>query len=197
MEGTASRRPDDEQGRDGRWPLVLGLLVVVRLAIPLLTLAFSGHALPGLPPYRYQPLNGDSFGFYAAAREFIASIGRVSKPLLLLATLVVVGAIVIAVRLWRPVARRTDGSPSSCRPRRSRSLSTLPIHRMHPPGAAVFGWPLLWSIPMIPIRVVGLDPTPDTAFVIGLALTLAALGVAVVATAYVGPLRDGPPVGRA
>ena len=68
---------------------------------------------------------------------------------------------------------------------------TLPIHEMHPPGAAVFGWPLLWAIPMIPIRAVGLDPNPDVAFVIGLALTLVALAVAVLATAYVGLYATG------
>ena len=67
----------------------------------------------------------------------------------------------------------------------------LPIHEMHPPGAAVFGWPLLWSIPMIPIRAVGLDPNPDVAFVLGIALTLVALAVAVVATAYVGLYATG------
>ena len=62
---------------------------------------------------------------------------------------------------------------------------------MHPPGAAVFGWPLLWAIPMIPIRAAGLGPSPDTAFVVGFVLTLAALAVAVVATAYVGRYATG------
>ena len=73
-------RPEPEARRERRFRLTLGALVALRLAIPLVTLAFSGHALPGLPAYRYRPLNGDSFGFYSATREFIASIGRVSKP---------------------------------------------------------------------------------------------------------------------
>ena len=68
---------------------------------------------------------------------------------------------------------------------------TLPIHQMQPPGAAVFGWPLLWAIPMIPIRAAGLGPSPDTAFVVGFVLTLVALAVAVVATAYVGRYATG------
>ena len=62
---------------------------------------------------------------------------------------------------------------------------------MHPPGAAVFGWPLLWSLPMIPIRAVGVDPTPNIAFVVGLVLTFAALAVATIATAYVGLYATG------
>ena len=89
-----------------RWWLALSLFVGVRLAIPLLTLAFSGHALPGLPAYRYQPLNGDSFGFYSATREFIASFARVSKPLLLLA---VVG---VAVSLSGPASASGAARPS-------------------------------------------------------------------------------------
>ncbi len=184
--------PGSESFGDRRrqWWVVLGLLVGVRVAIPLLRLAFSGHALPGLPAYRYQPLNGDSFGFYSATREFIASIARVSRPLLLVAVLLAVGATVIGVRLWRRspelrwIAILVPAAAISV-------AATLPIHRMHPPGAAVFGWPLLWAIPMIPIRAVGLDPTPDVAFVIGLVLTLAALAVAVVATAYVGLYATG------
>jgi hypothetical protein len=162
----------------------------VRVAIPLLTLAFSGHALPGLPAYRYQPLNGDSFGFYTATREFISSLGRVSRPLLLLAALAVVAATVAGILIWRRWPRHRVAAVLL--PAAVLSLAvTLPIHRMHPPGAAVFGWPLLWSLPMIPIRAAGLEPTPDVAFVIGLALTLAALAVTVVATAYVGLYATG------
>jgi hypothetical protein len=174
-----------------RFRRVLGAFVALRLAIPLVTLAFSGHALPGLPAYRYRPLNGDSFGFYSATREFIASVGRVSKPLLGLAFLAVVVALVVAVRLWRggPPTRRVV---AVLLPAAAVSLAlTLPIHQMEPPGAAVFGWPLFWAIPMIPIRAAGLGPSPDTAFVVGFLLTLAALAVAVVATAYVGRYATG------
>jgi hypothetical protein len=181
----------EERDDERRFRVVLGALVALRLAIPLVTLAFSGHALPGLPAYRYRPLNGDSFGFYSATREFIASIGRVSKPLLAVAFLVVVAALVMAVRLWR------SGSPTRrvvavLLPAAAASLAlTLPIHQMEPPGSAVFGWPLLWAIPMIPIRAAGLGPSPDTAFVVGFVLTLIALTVAVVATAYVGRYATG------
>ena len=98
---STTRQADGGAGGRRRWSLTLAALVTVRLAIPVATLAFSGHALPGLPAYRFQPLNGDSFGFYAATREFISSLGRVSKPLLLIAVVLVVGATVVGVRLWR------------------------------------------------------------------------------------------------
>jgi len=173
-----------------RWWLAITLLIGVRLAIPLLPLAFSGHALPGLPAYRYQPLNGDSFGFYAATREFIASFTRVGKPLLGVAVVGVAVAIWVGVRMWRRSSERRW--VALLIPTAAISIAlTLPIREMHPPGAAVFGCPLLWSIPMIPIRAVGLDPNPDVAFVIGLVLTLVALATTVVATAYVGLYASG------
>ena len=50
---------------------------------------------------------------------------------------------------------------------------------------------MLLAIPMLPIRAVGLDPNPDVAFVFGLALSLVAIAVSVVATAYVGLYATG------
>ena len=35
------------------WIVALAALVALRLAIPLVVLAASGHDLPGLPPYDY------------------------------------------------------------------------------------------------------------------------------------------------
>lgn len=190
MSGTSLPLLQGHWGGERRWRLVLGVLIGVRITIPLLTLAFSGHALPGLPAYRYQPLNGDSFGFHAAAREFIAALGRVDGPLLLLVVVLVVGATVTGSRLWR----RSPGRRwvAVLLPAAALSIAVaLPIHQMRSPGAAVFGWPLLWSIPMIPIRAVGLEPTPDVAFVIGLLLTIGALAVTVIGTAYVGLYATG------
>ena len=69
--------------RPKHWWSALGALVSIRLAIPLVALSASGSDLPGLPAYTYVPLNGDAFGYYAAARETIAAAGRVSVPVAL------------------------------------------------------------------------------------------------------------------
>jgi hypothetical protein len=50
---------------------------------------------------------------------------------------------------------------------------------------------MLLAIPLLPIRAVGLDPGPDVAFAFGLVLSLIAIAVAVVATAYVGLYATG------
>ena len=158
--------------------------------IPLVTLAFSGHALPGLPAYRYQPLNGDSFVYYAAAREFIASFLRVSKPLMLVAVVLVVAGFVIGVRCWRGEPQRR--ALAVLLPAAALSLAlTLPIHEMRIQGGGTIGWSMLLAIPLLPIRAVGLDPNPDVAFVFGLAFSLVAIAVSVVATAYVGLYATG------
>jgi hypothetical protein len=60
------------------------------------------------------------------------------------------------------------------------------VSQMNPPGAAVFGWPLVWSLPMLPYRALGAPLDPDIAFGFGLAISLLANAVTVVATAYVG-----------
>jgi len=173
-----------------RWRLALGALVGVRVATTVLTLAFTGHGLPGLPTYSYQPLNGDSFGYYAATREFIASIGRVSRPSLLLLLTLVVSTTAAGAHLWRRSPERRW--VALLLPLAAISIAlTAPIREMSAPGAPVFGWPLLWAIPMVPIRLVGLGPGPDLAFAIGLVLSLLAIAGTVVATAYVGLYATG------
>jgi hypothetical protein len=57
-------------------------------------------------------------------------------------------------------------------------------------GAAVIGWPLLWAVLLAPLRVVGVLDA-DLAFATGLALSLAANAVTVVATAYIGFRASG------
>ena len=181
---------EDGGGRDRLWLGTLGALVALRCLIPLAALAFSGHALPGLPAYRYQPLNGDSFVYYADAREFIASFLRVSRPLFLFAALLVAAAIVIGVICWRRQPQRRAFAILVPAAAVSAAL-TLPIHQMQIEGGGTIGWPMLWAIPLFPIRALGFDPRPDIAFGFGLALLLAAMAIAVVGTAYVGLYATG------
>jgi hypothetical protein len=159
----------------------LSALVAVRLAIPLVVLAAAGHDLPGLPAYDYAPLNGDSFGFYAEARELIsAALGPAG-----LAALVLLGAGAYLSRRWWPRWYAVAAGALAL----ALAASAL-VLATSPAGAAVVGWPLVWAVPLAPFRLVGaLDP--DVAFVVGFALSLAANAVTVVATAYIGLRASG------
>ena len=163
------------------WGAALGFLVAVRVAIPLLVLAASGHDLTGLPPYDYRPLIGDATGFYAESRELISvSFGPAgAAAVLLLATGV--------VAVWR--LRRTWVSIAVGCLTMALAGSAL-VLGSQVTGAAVVGWPLLWSIPLFPFRLVGLLDE-DVAFAVGLVISLVANAVTVVATAYIGLRATG------
>src|SRR5581483_10602164 len=67
---------------------------------------------------------------------------------------------------------------------------TIVVTQMTPSGAAVFGWPLVWSIPMLPLRAAH-HLGPRIAFGVGLPIALAANAVTVVATAVIGLRATG------
>src|SRR5262249_59418646 len=64
------------------------------------------------------------------------------------------------------------------------------VSRMSPPGAAVFGWPLVWSIPLFPLRALGLL-RERVAFDVSIALSLLAVAGTVVCTAVIGRAATG------
>jgi len=171
------------------WWGAIALLVAVRLAIPLAAYAHAGSALPGMPrfdrPAADGGLQGDATGFYAAAREFMAAWARMPRPVLALDVLFVLATAVVVVRTWRrrpdlrhwlvPAALFAFGI-AVC----------VDIHWMHAAGAAVFGWPLVWSLPMLPYRALGFGLSKHAAWDIGTALSLLFVGLTVVAVAYLG-----------
>jgi hypothetical protein len=57
---------------------------------------------------------------------------------------------------------------------------------MNPSGAAVFGWPLVWSLPMLACRAIGIGITKSLAWDVGVALSLCFVALTVVAVAYLG-----------
>jgi hypothetical protein len=165
----------------GPWTSALASLVVVRVAIPLVALAAAGKDLPGLPRYNYRPLIGDATGFYAESRELISvSFGPAGVAALLL-----LGAGAVAVRRLR---RSWAAIPAACLAV-SLAASALVLDQQTS-GAAVVGWPLLWSIPLFPFRATGILDE-DLAFAVGLVLSLGANAVTVVATAYIGLRATG------
>ena len=176
------------RGVSGWWS-ALALLVAVRLAIPLAAYADAGRKLPGIPRWTSRGLEGDANGFYAATRDFMAAWGRMPRPLLALLALAALAAALLLVRAWRgrpelrpwlaPAALLGFGS-----------LVCVDIHWMRATGAAVFGWPLVWGLVMLPYRVVfGLDPA--TAWDFGFALSLVWVALTVVAVGYLGRNATG------
>jgi hypothetical protein len=167
---------------------VLSALVLVRIALPLVLLASTGTSILGLPAYHYDPRPGDAFGYQAAVRELLATPVRLGWALPAVVALVA-ALVVLAVR-WR---RRSSERPLLallavwC----VGAIATLFVLRMRASGAVTIGWPLVWSLPLFPYRATGLTLNPDVAFGFGLAVSLAANAVTVVATYLLGLWASG------
>jgi hypothetical protein len=177
-----------------RWWGPIGLLAAIRVAIPLAAYADAGSGLPGLPAFtrspRYGGLTGDATGFYDATREFMAAWGRMPHLVLAGDVLVAVAAAVALVLLWRrkpawrpwlvPAALGAFGL-----------VVCVDVHWMKPSGAAVFGWPLLWSLPMLAYRALGFGLSKHVAWDFGFALQLCCVALTVAAVAYLGRNASG------
>jgi len=175
-----------------RWWGPLGLLAAIRVAIPLA--AYGGSSFPGTPsftrPVRDGGLEGDATGFYAATREFMAAWGRMPRAVLALDGLFLLAAAVAIVVLWRrrPGWRAWLAAAALCA---AGLVVSVDVHWMKPSGAAVFGWPLLWSLPMLPYRVLGFGLSKHVAWDFGFALSLVIVALTVVAVGYLGRNATG------
>ena len=177
-----------------RWWGPLGLLAAIRVAIPLAAYADGGCRLPGMPAFMRAAheggLQGDATGFYAATREFMAAWGRMPRAVLGLDALLALAAAVAIVVAWRrrpslrawlvPAALLAFGL-----------VVAVDVHWMRPSGAAVFGWPLVWALPMLVYRALGLGLSKHVAWDFGVALSLGFVTLTVVAVAYLGRNATG------
>lgn len=157
------------------------MLAALRILPALAVLAANGRSLPTLPGYGYGPPTGDTYGFYAAAREFISAWAHVSKPLLALGVVTLAAAAYLALRLWR------DGSRAVAVVVAVIAVSlfvTLAIHQMGDTGAGAVGWPIVWSLPLFPLRAVGALGYHG-AYYLGIGILLVCNVVTLVATALV------------
>ena len=141
-----------------RWWGPLVLLAAIRIAIPLAAVADEGSSLPGLPAFVRARgdggLTGDATGFYAATREFMAAWGRMPRAVLALDALFAVAAAAALVVLWRrrPELRAWVAAAALFA---FGLVVAVDVHWMKASGAAVFGWPLLWALPMTVYRALG------------------------------------------
>lgn len=172
-----------------RW--AVGALAFLRVVPAVVVLLANGTSLPLFPGSAYGPPRGDTYGFYAAAREFISSWTHVPRPLLAAAVLALVVVGVLCVRGWRH-GRRAEAVAGGAVA--AGAFVSLAVHEMGFTGAGAVGWPIAWSIPLFPLRAAGaLDY--HVAFYIGVVILLAANAVTIVATALVGRRLLGPRLG--
>lgn len=172
-----------------RWWGPIGLLAAIRVAIPLAAYADAGSGLPGMPAFTRSThdggLSGDATGFYAATREFMAAWGRMPHVVLAADVLGTLAAAAVLVLLWR---RRPTWRPwlvPAAVLAFGLSIS-VDVHWMNPSGAAVFGWPLVWALPMLVYRGLGFGLSKHIAWDFGFALSLLCVGFTVVAVATLG-----------
>ncbi len=177
-----------------RWWRPLGLLAAIRVAIPLAAYADRGSSLPGLPTFSRSAqdggLTGDATGFYAATREFMAAFGRMPRAVLALDALLALAAAVAIVLLWRrrPAWRAWLVPAGLCV---FGLVCAVDVHWMKASGAAVFGWPLVWALPMLAYRALGFGLSERVAWDFGVALSLLFVALTVVAVAYLGRNATG------
>lgn len=107
--------------------------------------------------------------------------GPTSRPLLVLAIVALVAVAVVVRRLWRNGARDLAIAALSVA---VGAFVSLEIGQMGPTGAGAIGWPIVWSLPMFPLRAAG-ALSYHTAWYLGIALLLACNIVTVVATAAI------------
>jgi len=167
--------------------IALAVLAAVRVAIPLAELAHADF--PGLPEYRRHGLSGDATGFYAATREFLAAWGRLPRVGLALLALFTLAFCVWLVREWtRRPERRVWLIPLAAFV--FGLVACADVAEQNASGAAVFGWPLVWALALLPARAIGhLDQ--NVAFWIGLPLQLAFNVVTLVAIFFAGLYATG------
>jgi hypothetical protein len=171
------------------WLAGLALLVAARLAVPLAVYGAEGDTLPAVPRWDYVAQTGDAQGFYAAAREFIAAWSLLPRAAVAVVAVAAVAGVALGVREWRRRPERrawlvVGGALGVA------LVAVVGILEMKPAGAAVFGWSLLWAVPMLPLRAAGaLDW--DSAFAVGFVLSLAINAVGIVAAAVAGARATG------
>jgi hypothetical protein len=139
-----------------------------------------------MPRFEYHGLSGDASGYYTASRQFISEAGSWTGVVLALALISAVAGLVYAGRRkllpvhWALVAGCLALN----------AVVTILIAGMTAPGATAIGWPLVWSVPLVPLRLVGVL-RERLAFDISVGLSLAAIAGTVVCTAAIGRAATG------
>jgi hypothetical protein len=162
-------------------------LAAVRVLVPLAALAASGRGLPGLPRYDYG-YRGDASGYYSTARAILSGAPALRAGLVVLVLGLGVG-LWLCVRAWR---RWPDRRPVVLVVALLlvSGATAVVVAAGSTASVGAVGWPLLWAVPMAPLRLAHLI-SERSAFGFGLALSLAANVATLVAAAYAGLYATG------
>ena len=165
---------------------MLAALAAVRVAIALAVLAAEGRKLPLVPAFDWHGFEGDANGYYSAAREAVSSAGSPAAAGSVALSLVVGAGVALLLRrrgaaAWLQLLALLAGIAGA---------ATSVVAGMAAPGAPVVGWPLVWAIPLAPLRVLG-EPSVETAWGTGAVLSLACVAVATIATGLLGRWASG------
>lgn len=164
------------------WRAALLALCAVRIGVPLVVLAAEGHSLHVLPRFDYGPFTGDAPAYYSTARALISALagpGVIG---------VAVGAAGVVAAWW--LRRRSSAVALLALALGLAVGAAVVISQSEASSAGAVGWSLVWAVPLLPLRALQ-AAGHDGAFASGLALSLAANAVAVVATAYAGLAATG------
>jgi hypothetical protein len=184
------------------WTAALAALAAVRVAIPLGVLAASGHDPGVFPQVDYdaaagcrpagearEPWTGDACAYYSTARAIVAGWRELGAASLAIVLLSLVAAAWLGVRLWRARPGRRPWVVAAAALVVA-LVAAAPITQIDGSPAGAVGWPLLWSVPLLPLRAVD-AAGPAGAFAVGLALSLVANVATLVATAFIGLYASG------
>jgi hypothetical protein len=165
---------------------ILAALGAVRVGIALAALAAEGTKLPAVPAFHWRGFEGDANGYYAAAREAISSAASPGVASGAAAVLLVGTGLALLLRRrgaasWAQLLAGLAGLAGA---------AGVVVTGMHESGAPVVGWPLVWAVPLAPLRLVG-EPSVEAAWGIGVAVSLACVAAATIACGLLGRRATG------
>ena len=174
------------KSRGLRWngdaAVIAGFLVFEVLLTLLVLVRSPQPALPGFPRYRYNPLAGDGYGYYSAVRELLNTWQREGRLVLPLTFLACTTLVVVWVRVRSAVPRALAAVWAFG------LIAAVLVERVRFTSAAEIGWPLVWSVPVLPYRAAGLPLDPNIAYGFGLTLSLICNAVTITMTYALGRL---------
>lgn len=169
--------------------VLLAGLIGFRAVLPLVVLAGAGSSVLWLPSYTYDPVAGDAYGYYSAMRAILnewQTHATVLVPVSVAAS-AGLGLLWFTTRTMPSRIPARIGLASWALGLVGGLLAWFVPYS----GAPTVGWPLIWSVPLLPYRALGLPLNPDIAFAVGLPLCIAATAVTTWLTYVIGQKATG------